>query len=905
MTLRLRVFLFTLVSVFLATFVVVVIGLKIVESTVVESTFDRLTQIRISKTAAIEDYFKDLYSAMNLISSHEMTPLLLNERRMSAHPQFRRLLDNYVLDFNIYDLALVNTKGVIVYTTRKDVEDGSPISSLSSSNSKSLVDLYKWGLKAREGASLFIDFEQDPQTPNLSVGLMATPVYRHNQTVGVVILKISIADIDRITSDNYAWATHGMGQTGETLIYGEDWSLRNTGRFQIEGRADDPSAKPIKPFANRGNENIKEIENLSEVRELGIDYRQEKVIRSIGKVYLPNGELWYIQTKMDEDEAFAVLDRIAIASAAAGVLIFILFFFATFAATGKILEPIQLLTDRLEKLGTTNLTQKIKYQSNDEIGLLVSKYNQLATRLEKTSVSKEFLDSVIQSIKAFLFIIKVTPNKDDQPIYQITQVNEAATKLLEMNPEELLASDFKQFINTTNDFKNYRWLLQTRKSIEAEIVSRNNKKTPILMNWTALPSSTREEINLVFICTDITDRITAEQALIEAREQAVKASQAKSEFLARMSHEIRTPLNAIIGMTEVLAESDLKPEQEQLVKVCANAGENLSALINDILDISKIEAREVRLENISFDLESITRNICEILQTKAEEKHLQFNLKIQLSNCSRLVLGDPTRLRQILLNLIGNAIKFTSQGGIFVTLELEGSSHKFIKFSIEDTGTGIPEEKQHLLFQNFVQADSSITRKFGGSGLGLTISKNLVELMGGKIGFRSDEGKGSVFYFTIPYIPAEIDSIKEEFIVDTTTEHLPIVQTEKHKTRILVVDDTEDNRFLLMTYLKKSPYQVIQAENGQEAIDKVFSENFDLILMDIQMPLMDGYAATKAIREWEKEHNKPKIPIIAVSANAMAEDIKKSIEAGCTEHVTKPIKKTALIDMIQRYAGHA
>ncbi len=903
MTLRLRVFLFTLASIFIATFVVVLIGLKIVESTVIESTFDRLTQIRISKAATIEDYFRDLYSAMNLISSNEMMPLILSEAKTSAQPQFRRLLGKYTLDFNIYDLILINKKGTIVYTTRKDIEEGTSIFRLNSSDGESFLDLYTWGLNAGEGVSRFLDFGQDSQNNNLSVGLIATPIYRRSKVVGVVILKLSIADIDRITSDNYAWATHGMGQTGETLIYGEDWTLRNTARFEIEGKLNKTAAVPTKALSIRENQTFKSIEGIGEVREIGLDYRQKKVLRSIGKVYLPNGKMWFIQAKIDEAEAFAVLDRIAIASAAAGVLIFILFLFATFAATGKILEPIQLLTDRLEKLGTTNLTQKINYHSKDEIGLLVSKYNQLATRLERTSVSKEFLDTVIQSIKAFLFIIKVSPIKGSRPIYQITQVNESATQLLEMPADELLKSDFKRFIHTQRDFDNYQWLLETRKSIEAEIVSLSGKRTPILMNWTALPSSNKDELNFVFVCTDITDRISAEKALIEAREHAVKASQAKSEFLARMSHEIRTPLNAIIGMTDILAESDLQPEQEQLVKVCANAGENLSALINDILDISKIEAREVRLENIPFDLEATTRNICDILQIKAEAKHLQFSLSIQLQSYSRRVLGDPTRLRQILFNLIGNAIKFTSKGSIFVHLEILSSNQQYIKFSINDTGTGVPKDKQHLLFQSFAQADSSITRKFGGSGLGLTISKNLVELMGGKISFHSDEGYGSSFSFTIPYIPAEVESAYETPAPDSHVLPLSTAKSASKHIRILVVDDTDDNRFLLIAYLKKTPYQVIQASNGQEAINRIFTatEDFDLVLMDIQMPIMDGYAATVAIRQWETRNNKSHVPIIAVSANAMEDDIKKSLDAGCTEHVNKPIKKSVLIDMIQKY----
>ncbi len=902
MTLRLRIFLFNLISVFLATFVVAIIGLKIVESTVVDSTYERLTQIRIAKTTAIENYFRDLQMAINLIASHELTDDLLRSDKPDSQPEFRRLLDNYVLDFNIYDMALVNPKGKVLYTTRKDIEDGISVYKGLGPGSK-LKDLFTWANKAQEGSTLFLDFDKDAINPKITTGFVASPIYRQGKFLGAVVLKISISEIDRITSDNFAWATHGMGQTGETLIYGEDWSLRNTGRFRVEsGLSNGASEKEAEVFSsNRGDEDIKKIENLSEVRELGIDYRGQKVIRSIGKIYLPNGELWYIQSKIDESEAFAVLDRIAIASSAAAVLIFILFFFATFAATGKVVEPIQLLTDRLEKLGTSNLTQKINYHSKDEIGLLVTKYNQLADRLETTTVSKEFLDSVIQSIKAFLFIAKVSHHDDwRQCSYMISQANEAALKLLGLSSSQVAKIDLKTLIHSQDEFRNYTWLLQTRHSIEAEIVNHDGRRIPILMNWAALPNRTSKDLTFVFVCTDITDRIQAENALIEAREQAVKASQAKSEFLARMSHEIRTPLNAIIGITDILGESDLKEEQAQLVKVCANAGENLLSLINDILDISKIEAREVRLEKIAFDLEATTKNICDILKQKAVEKNLDFNLKVKLDRtAAHMVIGDPTRLRQILFNLIGNAIKFTQHGGITITVDFESHDKRFVRFSIHDTGTGIPTDKQHLLFQNFVQADSSITRKFGGSSLGLTISKTLVELTVGRIWFDCKESTGSTFYFTIPYVATEateVSRIYEELPEPTVSE-----KDIARNARILVVDDTEDNRFLLLTYLKKYPFDVVQAENGQIAVEKATKENFDLILMDIQMPVMDGYVATQTIRTWEKKNNRKNIPIIAVSANAMAEDIQKSLDAGCTEHLTKPVKKTALLEMVQRY----
>ncbi|MGZ3769196.1 MAG: ATP-binding protein [Bdellovibrio sp.] len=892
MTLRTRIFSFNLISVLIATFVVAIIGLKIVESTVIDSTYQRLAQTRLNKTNLIETYFGNLKLCMGLISQHGQTPFVLKDKSLKAYPDLRNLFDRYAVEFEIYDIILVDTNGTIVYSTKKEIKDGVSIHSSASANKK-LNDIFNWFFKASKNTTLFYDFSKDTLNPSVSTGFYAAPIFQDNNLVGGLILKTSMSQIDRITSHNFSWSSDGMGETGETLVYGRDLHLRNSTRFQPENI----------PVQKLSDEDVKKIEKKNELRELGFDYRNEKVIRNVGKIYLPNGDYWYVETKIDNNEAFAVLDRIAVASAVAGVLIFIFFFFITFAATGKVLEPLQLLTDRLEKLGTSNLTQKIKYYSKDEVGLLVDKYNQVAHRLESTTVSKEFLDSVIQSINALLFIVKVEHKNDwSKCCYLITQANETARKYLGLTQHQLRQTDLKDIIRAVPDFKNYHWLLQNRQGIEAEIVTTTDEAIPVLVNWAVLPNHQGEDLTFVFVCTDIKERITAENALIEAREQAESASVAKSEFLARMSHEIRTPLNAIIGVNDVLVESDLKPEQEQMVKVCKHAGENLLALVNDILDMAKIEAGEVQLERMAFDLETATKNLCEIFKFKAKEKNINFKLDIQIEPENKIILTDPARLRQVLLNLIGNAIKFTDKGQILVSVTFD-SSEKLVRFLIKDTGVGIPFDKQALVFQSFAQADSSITRKFGGSGLGLAISKNLVELMGGRIWFNSEPGIGSEFYFTIPFEQTEIskeipqeEHHKQEEIQPQNTQELQL-----HKPKILIVDDTEDNRFLLLTYLKKLPYEVFEASNGQEAIDKVFNDKIDLVLMDIQMPVMDGYEATKRIREWEVINNKKPIPIIAVSANAMTEDIQKSLDAGCTEHLTKPIKKSFLLEIISRH----
>lgn len=403
---------------------------------------------------------------------------------------------------------------------------------------------------------------------------------------------------------------------------------------------------------------------------------------------------------------------------------------------------------------------------------------------------------------------------------------------------------------------------------------------------------------------DITELRRAEQSLIYTKNEALKSSQAKSEFLAQMSHEIRTPMNAIMGMAELLKETKLDADQMYYVNIFCKAGEVLMSLINDILDLSKIEAGEVSIENIPFELKKLIVDLEEMMKTRAHEKGLACTCDIA-PDVSPHLMGDPNKLRQVLINLVGNSIKFTNKGTVRMSIRKNPSKKDMLLVSITDTGIGIPEEKQHLIFQKFSQADSSITRKYGGTGLGLAISKSLVELMGGQIWFKSKPGTGTTFFFTIPY--------REQVQHPVTHQPLQMKMPEmdfagakprdpNRKVRILIADDTEDNRTLFTHYLKNGPYEIIEAENGLQAIDQVKSGEFDIVFMDVQMPEMDGYAATDKIREWEREVHKPPVPIIALTARALAEDRQKSLRAGCNDHIAKPFKKDTLLGVINQYS---
>ncbi|MDH5353852.1 MAG: response regulator [Gammaproteobacteria bacterium] len=406
------------------------------------------------------------------------------------------------------------------------------------------------------------------------------------------------------------------------------------------------------------------------------------------------------------------------------------------------------------------------------------------------------------------------------------------------------------------------------------------------------------------IVEDVTERKKYETDLLEAKTEAEKANRAKTAFLSSMSHEIRTPMNAIIGMSQLALESGLNEKQKNYISKVNSSAKSLLGIINDILDFSKIEAEKLEMETVNFRLKDTIKNMVNLVKYKADEKAVKINIDIE-SNVPNLLSGDPLRLGQVLINLVNNAIKFSYPDkpvALLVALKEETDNEVVLNFTVRDQGIGISPEQMKSLFRPFSQADSSTTRQYGGTGLGLVISRNIIQMMGGDISVESEVDIGSVFSFNARFARPSQDKLEIITPDSNTTEDVDKSMERLRGISVLLVEDNEINQELVVELLSSNGIMVETASNGQEALDILRTSKFDLVLMDCQMPVMDGYEATRQIR-LQKDLND--LPIIAMTANAMKGDREKALSTGMNDYIAKPINPDTVFFTMDRWIKQA
>lgn len=457
----------------------------------------------------------------------------------------------------------------------------------------------------------------------------------------------------------------------------------------------------------------------------------------------------------------------------------------------------------------------------------------------------------------------------------------------------LIGKNFFDFIEPSilQNFKiEFKKCTKKRFSESVEFQFKCKDKSYKFFEFNSINLKQKDELEgLILDCRDISQR--KKDAL-----ELLRAQKTKELFLANISHEIRTPINGIAGMADLLSQNPSADDQTLYLKAIKTAAENLKVIINDILDLASIESGKLKFEKINFHLDETIRSLVDTFRLQSHEKGIMLEYKMD-SKMPSVFIGDPVRLNQILINLISNALKFTHQGSIkiLVTIEQVKDKDYYLKFEIRDTGIGIPKSKLKTIFESFSQADASVTRKYGGTGLGLTIVRQLVQLQHGTIKVTSEENEGSTFTVVIPYKIG----IKDQLISKGRSALSKTLQLKN--ASILLVEDNDINRLYAGSILRMWGCPFDTAENGEVALEKFKNSHFDLILMDIQMPVMDGFETTKVIRQWNNE--KSKIPIVALTANATQRDIDKCISLGMNDCLTKPFTQEDLLKVLDKYLG--
>jgi two-component system, sensor histidine kinase len=563
-----------------------------------------------------------------------------------------------------------------------------------------------------------------------------------------------------------------------------------------------------------------------------------------------------------------------------------------------IFDPIAELASAIARIAKGDLSTRIAVKASGEVEMLLEGFNGMAEDLDRTTVSKDYVDNVFKSMLNSLIVVS--------PEGTISKTNTAACSLLGYEESELIGRPLEAILKRTGaDGRPWMDAMLADNyvsNVEETYISKKGAEVPVLLSASVMCDEGGAMRGIVYVAQDMTERKRAEVSLQKAKEAAEAANIAKSEFLANMSHEIRTPMNGMIGFTDILLDTQLTDDQIEYAQTIKRSGATLLSLIDDILDLSKIEAGRFSLEEVDFDPGVLCRDVCDMVKPRAERKGVQTQCGV-IEGVPAYVRGDPARFRQVLINLMGNAVKFTEDGEVALSIYLEEETQNRVRLhaTVRDTGIGIPKEQLEMIFNTFQQADTSTTRIYGGTGLGLTISRRLADLMGGAVWAESEPGKGSLFHFVATFAKSDRTTEAERDKTPATPLISQSPPEAERAVRILLAEDNPVNQSLATIMLNKGGCYVEVAGNGKEAVEQFTSkpDMFDLIFMDIQMPEMDGYEATRLIREKGFEG----IPIIALTAHAMKGEQEKCLTSGMNDYVTKPIKREILFKKIREWVA--